>query len=198
MKKIILSLLVACSSVATYAQHSIGAINIQPKIGINIANISEENSNPRIGIVAGIEAEYQLTDLLSLSGALLYSQQGNRNKIDTEILAPNKVYSETNYLNIPIMTNVYVIKGLAVKLGLQPSIKISSNSNINTVDISIPKYIKIDKANNFDLSIPVGLSYEINHLQLDARYNWGITNIYKYENAKNSVFQITLGYKFSI
>ena len=54
------------------------------------------------------------------------------------------------------------------------------------------------KANTFDLSIPVGLSYEYKNFVLDGRYNFGVTNISKNGNPKNSVFQFTLGYKFDI
>ena len=54
------------------------------------------------------------------------------------------------------------------------------------------------KANTFDLSIPVGLSYEYNNFVLDGRYNFGVTNIAKGVNTKNSVFQFTLGYKFEL
>ena len=51
---------------------------------------------------------------------------------------------------------------------------------------------------SFDLSIPVGLSYEYKNVCLDARYNYGLTNFEKGYNQKNSVFQITLGYKFGL
>ncbi len=54
------------------------------------------------------------------------------------------------------------------------------------------------KAKKFDLSIPVGLSYEISNVVLDARYNWGLTKIVSNSDSKNSVFQITLGYKFEL
>lgn len=54
------------------------------------------------------------------------------------------------------------------------------------------------KAKSVDFSIPVGLSYEYNNFQLDARYNWGLTKAFENSKAKNSVFQITLGYKFDL
>lgn len=33
-------------------------------------------------------------------------------------------------------------------------------------------------------------------MTIDARYNWGLTKIYDDDKAKNSVFMISLGYKF--
>ena len=52
--------------------------------------------------------------------------------------------------------------------------------------------------NKFDLSIPVGVSYEFYNVTLDARYNWGLTKIMNEGDAfYNRVFQLTLGYKFT-
>ena len=52
--------------------------------------------------------------------------------------------------------------------------------------------------NSVDFSIPVGVSYEFNNVVLDARYNWGLTNVAKNADNKNSVFQFTVGYKFAL
>ena len=51
--------------------------------------------------------------------------------------------------------------------------------------------------NKFDLSIPVGLSYEYNRVTLDARYNIGLTKLYSGidDSSRNSVITVTLGYK---
>ena len=40
--------------------------------------------------------------------------------------------------------------------------------------------------------------YEFNNVVIDARYNFGVTNIADGGDAKNSVFQFTLGYKFAL
>ena len=56
----------------------------------------------------------------------------------------------------------------------------------------------MDDVKGFDLAIPVGLSYQYQNIVLDARYNWGVTKITDGADSKNSVFQITLGYKFSL
>ena len=54
------------------------------------------------------------------------------------------------------------------------------------------------EAKTVDLSIPVGLSYQYENFVIDGRYNWGLTKVYDGDDAKNSVFQITVGYKFSL
>ena len=94
-----------------------------------------------------------------------------------------------------IMANVYVVKGLAVKLGVQPGFNVSNKLKVNNLDAFDNPVVK---AQSVDVSIPVGLSYEYNNFQLDARYNWGVSKAFKLTDAKNSVFQITLGYKFDL
>ena len=52
----------------------------------------------------------------------------------------------------------------------------------------------------FDLSIPLGLSYQFSDFVIDARYNLGLTKVNKDgdSSSKNGVIQITLGYKFAL
>ena len=191
MKKIMLVAALMLSSVATFAQHAVGSFNLQPKVGVSIANVTEfKGTDPRVGIVAGLEGEYQATDIFSVSAGVLYSMQGAKGNWGDLINATNRL----DYINVPIMANVYVVKGLAVKLGVQPGFNVSNKISANnraTVD-------NLVKAQSVDVAIPVGVSYEYNNFQLDARYNWGVTKVYEGSKVKNSVFQITLGYKFDL
>lgn len=191
MKKIMLVAALMLSSVATFAQHAVGSFNLQPKVGVSIANVTEfKGTDPRVGVVAGLEGEYQATDIFSVSAGVLYSMQGAKGNWGNLIDATNRL----DYINVPIMANVYVVKGLAVKLGVQPGFNVSNKISANnraTVD-------NLVKAQSVDVAIPVGVSYEYDNFQLDARYNWGVTKVYEGSKAKNSVFQITLGYKFDL
>lgn len=191
MKKILVVAALMLSSVSTFAQHAVGSFNLQPKVGVSIANLTEvKGSDPRVGLVAGVEGEYQASDIFSVSAGVLYSMQGAKANFANLVDATNRL----DYINVPIMANVYVVKGLAVRLGVQPGFNISNKIKVNNLDaVENPA-----KAQSVDVSIPVGLSYEYNNLQLDARYNWGVSKAFKLTDAKNSVFQITLGYKFDL
>ena len=197
MKKILLMAVVMLASVASYAQQAVGAFTLQPKIGMNVASLTKcDGCDPRIGLAAGVEAEYQATDIFSISAGVIYSMQGN--KYDYDVLG-KKTVTKTNkldYINIPILANVYVVKGLAVKLGIQPAFKV--NDQIKTSVDEGSTTADVDKAESFDFSIPVGLSYEYSNVVFDARYNFGVTNIADGGDSKNSVFQFTLGYKFAL
>ena len=62
-----------------------------------------------------------------------------------------------------------------------------------------------DTYNKFDFSIPVGLSYQVKQIPItiDARYQIGLTKLNKesipgVKDSKNSVFTLTVGYKFAL
>lgn len=191
MKKFIASaLMLFAASTATFAQHEVGSFTLQPKVGMNITNITNGNSDARVDFTGGLEGEYQVTDIFSLSAGVMYSRQGYKGKDYTGQEVSYKAADwKPSYINVPILANVYMVKGLAVKLGVQPGFMVDKD--------------KAKDVNTFDLSIPVGLSYEYSNFVLDARYNWGVTKINKHDYSdgkdnRNSVFQITLGYKFDL
>ena len=192
MRKVIIMAVLMLSSVAAFAQRPVGSLTVQPKIGMNFATLTKaDDSESRIGLVAGAELEYQISDIFSISGVALYSQQGCEWSEDGSTRT-NKL----DYINIPVLANVYVVKNLAVKVGLQPAFNVNSKQKASKGDSSIQGSIEGTKT--FDCSIPVGLSYEYKNFVIDGRYNFGLTKINKHADSKNSVFQITLGYKFDI
>ena len=192
MRKVIIMAVLMLASVATFAQRPVGSLTVQPKIGMNFATLTKaDDSESRIGLVAGAELEYQLSDIFSISGGALYSQQGCEWSEDGSTMT-NKL----DYINIPILANVYVVKNLAVKVGLQPAFNVNSKQKASKGDASAQD--ALDGTKTFDCSIPVGLSYEYKNFVIDGRYNFGLTKINKHADSKNSVFQITLGYKFDI
>lgn len=194
MKKMFLAAAMMLVSVATFAQNAVGQITIQPKVGLNIANVTDaDDVDARIGLAAGAEFEYGVTDMIGVSAGLVYSMQGykfSEGNYDTTV--------KLDYLNVPILANVYVAPGLAVKLGVQPGFKLSSKVKIEGSGTSIEGESDDEGVKGFDLAIPVGVSYQYQNIVLDARYNWGVTKVFDDGDSKNSVFQITLGYKFSL
>ncbi|MBS7318919.1 MAG: PorT family protein [Prevotella sp.] len=193
MKKLFLAVVAMMISAATFAQNEVGQLTIQPKVGVNIANITDaDDADPRIGLAAGAEFEYGLTDNIGLSAGVLYSMQG----VKTTIIDDDCTW-KLDFLNVPILANFYVAKGFAVKLGVQPGFKLSSKAKFKGSGGS--KEVEVeDGVKSVDLSIPVGLSYQYQNIVFDARYNWGVTKIVDDVDSKHSVFQITVGYKFSL
>ena len=156
---------------------------LTPQVGATLATITDtDDSKMKVGLVAGANLEYPITEAFSLSGGLLYTMQGSAFKD-----ADDK--TKLDYLNIPILAQYQLMDGLKIKAGVQPGFLMSAKAG--DVDIK-------DGCETFDLAIPVGLSYEISDFVIDARYNFGTSKIYKGDGgskSKNSVIMVTLGYK---
>ena len=195
MKKLFVMAALVLSSVGAFAQYNAGDVTIQPKVGLNVTNLTGGGSDAKYkaGFVGGAELEYHVSPTVGISGGVLYSMQGTKyngqyksTKFDGNI--------NLNYINIPILANVYVADGLALKAGVQPGFNVSSKISASPLELDIK-----DGVNSVDFSIPVGISYEYANVCLDARYNIGVTNTFKdSDNSRNSVFQLTLGYKFKL
>ena len=192
MKKFLASaLMLLAASTTTFAQNAVGSFSLQPKAGISIADMTDtQGTTSRIGFVGGLEGEYQASDIFSLSLGVNYSQEGFKMKN-----SDNKI--KLDYINVPILANVYLTKGLAVKVGVQPGFNVGNSVTVDGNSMSSSKK-DYDGIKSVALSIPVGLSYEISNVVLDARYNWGVTKAFDGLDSKNSVFQVTIGYKFQL
>ena len=192
MKKFLVFASLVLAFVSAKAQSEVGQWSVRPTVGMNLGFMSNsEDCSARVGLVAGTELEYQATDMVGLSAGLLYSQQGC--KVD------DAGTLKLDYINIPLLANVYVAKGFAVKLGLQPGFLINDKAKVSDSGVSVEAGLG-DLSKNFALSVPVGISYEFSNIQLDARYNWGVTHALSAEgeSSNSSVFMITVGYKFNL
>lgn len=214
MKKIFLVAAMAVTVLTMSAQQAVGTFTFQPRLGLNLSSFSgkdADGSSYKVGFTAGAEGMYQFDSVLALSVGAMYSQEGcSVDEVDGTKM-------KVDYLNVPILLNAYVAKGLAVKVGVQPGFKLSSKMSAEGVSVDF------DVVKTMDFSVPVGLSYEYKNLVFDARYNWGLVNVvdgnklkdfYKKisdnggtvtpeemtENPcmRNTFFTFTVGYKFQL
>ena len=197
-----LMMAVLTASLTAMAQHEEGDFLVQPKVGLNIATLSDADKT--IGdLNFGIEAELMLTDYFSLSAGAIVSNQGGKYNDDTYV----SYTVDLDYVNVPVMANFYILPGLSLKAGVQPSYRMKAKVKTDGATYDMDRFyallsgtgIEEDfKVKKFDLSIPVGISYEYQNVVLEARYNWGVTKIMDNDSFYNRVFQLTLGYKFDL
>ena len=219
------------------AQNPIGGLSIKPMAGVNISgmvNGTDGMYHTKVGFTGGAEFEYGVNRWLGMSLGLIYSQQGAKidgvaemTMIDDTgqryyVGVETKGKLKCNYLNLPLMANVYIpaVKGLAVKAGVQVGILMSDRITADVLtatvrDIPSGTYERVDNfttltrqsfsqtdvCKSLDFGIPVGLSYEFKNVTLDARYYFGLKKIDKTEdpdNARNGCLSITLGYRFHL
>ena len=242
MKKVLFVCLFALFTVLSYAQRPQGHISIIPKVGLDIANLSgneiyylnSQNSSQQKSMkskyntrfAGGVDVEYQILPMSSISLGAFYSQQGcrfpdcqmatdkNTNVAESHQLEGFEKYREKlDYIQVPLLFNQYVAEGLAVKVGVQMGFLTSAKVSYTLNDITLDKdgtvtsEIKTNMETNIkktlrttDLTIPIGASYEYQNVILDLRYNFGIKSIYKEKdmpNEKNNFLLFTVGYRLN-
>lgn len=206
MKKLLTLIAVMAFTVTAQAQHEQGDFTIQPRVGITISKFTDADKS-KVNFAYGVEFEHFFADQFSWAAGLLFTNQGGKyTDIYDETNKKNDLTLNIYYATIPITANFYVLPGLALKAGIQPAFRVKAKAKMgdNTYDYDRMMDLwknwfgeKTEDMNKFDLSIPVGLSYEFNRITFDARYNIGLTNLIKGEDIHNKVFVLTLGYKFN-
>lgn len=234
MKKLFMIAAMMVAAVSANAQFEPGTFSIQPKIGGNISWLSntpnlplgdvddreiELKKSPIVGALIGAEAEYQLTNMFSLAAGLNFAMQGSGWKDYDEKIGDVKYEIKDTklnlyYINVPVVANVYLFKGFAVKAGVQVGFLVKANRELsatvkdenNDWNMST-KYDEsfTSECKKVDVAIPMGVSYQVPTIPIviDARYNLGLTKVNKeseegYKDFKNNVIQLTVGYKFAL
>ena len=183
--------------VSANAQHREGEFSIQPRVGVTFSTLTNtDDAKMKINLTYGAEYEQYITDQFSLAGGMLFTNQGFKYDDGDGTL-------NNYYFAVPITANYYVVPGLAVKAGLQPAYRVKTNMKIDGQTYDFDRVMDFlfndsdSKMNKFDLSIPVGLSYEYNNFTLDARYNFGLIKLFSGidDSVFNRVITVTLGYK---
>ena len=170
----------------------------EPDIWMNEHDKMEPTN--KMGLVLGAEAEYQLHDRVSCSVGLLYSQQGSKYRDIGNEYRNHK--SSLDYLNMPLTVGVYLADGLAIRSGIQLGYALSKRTHMEErqannlwVTTEVPEGTNWYR--RWDVSLPIALSYDINRLRLDLRYNLGLNYITHYGSTipeRNRVLQFTVGY----
>ena len=210
MKRVMIFAAMLMTTVMAMAQHEEGNFMVQPKVGLNIATLSDADK-AITDLHFGIEAEYMVTDNFSLGLGAILSNQGA--KYDYYELnakgedVQSKYTVDLDYVHVPVLASYYVLPGLAVKAGVQPGFKMRAKAKFDDRTIDLDELYKLGsnllgediKVSKFDLSIPVGISYEYKNIVLDARYNWGLIKVMNVGDAfYNRCFMLSLGYKLEL
>ena len=227
MKRIITLAFLSAISLASFAQSKVGTWSVIPHVGVSIASLTHQSGGTvvgdnqsqevkpqaRPGFTGGVDVMYQVSDNVGLSLGLSYVQAGCKYKdIDDNGVTWHDHYDRMDYISVPLLGHSYIAPGLSINVGVAPSFLIYGkyHAGLQTYDLDTDghrtnvKEAEIDQdikkgLHKFALSIPVGVSYEYENVVLDARYNVGVHNTYKYGlTARNKVFEVSVGYKFDL
>ena len=179
------------AALSANAQNEVGQLTLQPKVGMNLSTVTGDGDQKmKVGLLAGVEAEYGIAEKFGIDFGVLYSMEGCRFKKHG---MDKSIKYNLDYINIPILAQYYPIQGLAIKAGIQPAFNVRHKASYDG------ETENIDGIKSFNFSIPVGVSYEYESFVLDARYNIGVTKLLKNaDQGRNSTFSISIGYKFAL
>ena len=215
MKKFILiaGMMLAC--ISGFAQMQPGVFTITPKMGVNVASMSNSGrSNSRMAFAAGLDFEYQINRQFSFALGTIYSQQG---------ISDDPWTLKTDYLTLPVTANFYPVRGLGIYVGVEPGILLRDKaeifygqhsavvalSNIDEVtDLYKESYgLKCEGlfehgfgAKRGVLALPIGVNYEFDHCVFGIKYSIGLGNAISGTGVSctHNVLQVTLGYRFNV
>ena len=160
------------------------------KGGLNASSLSNSsNSETKISFNAGLLAHIHTSNKRwAIQPEIYYSSEGAKSKSN------NDVKLDLGYINIPVLAQYMFDQGIRIEAGPQVGFAVSAKSKIGSATTDVKSTV-----NSAVFSIPVGLGYLTSTgLGFDARYNFGISNIYKSSLTKvqSNVFQFDVFYQF--
>ena len=185
MKKYVLALtLFLILAISSQAQK----MSVGIKGGLNISDISGVDGDNRLSGHLGLFLNGSINSKWSIQPELLYSGQGQQ-----FMFAGNEWTLALSYLQVPVMIQFHPIEKLYLEFGPQLSFLLAANNKNDGDKIEVDgDFKKVDLGLGFGAGIMATRS-----LGIYARYNLGLTDIYKiYEpDYMNRVAQIGISYK---
>ena len=193
------------------------------KIYLTEGNADALKSKYQAGFMGGVDVEYRATEQVGVSLGAYYAKQGFRwpsmqteSKKDgqTVLTGTNNQHVDLNYIQVPLMVKAYVTRQLCMMVGAQLGFLCGDGKyKGDSSDMIIDKDGKTTlnekgsfsepwPAKKVDVAIPIGVSYEYQHVILDARYNLGLSKVDKVANmpsqSKTNAFTLSVGYRFTL
>lgn len=164
------------------------------KAGLNASSLSNPDNSDmqsKIGFNVGVLAHIHTSNKMwAFQPELYYSSEGDKSKSNS-----NQSLN-LGYLNLPVLIQYMFNNGFRLEAGPQVGFLMSAKSKVGTTSTDIKDHMQ-----SAVFSIPVGLGYlTTGGLGFDARYNFGISNIYKSTyspKVHSNVFQFDVFYQFS-
>jgi hypothetical protein len=174
------------------------AVSFGVKGGVNFATLDGgdiDSPDSRTSFHVGAFAEIPVADIFSVQVEALYSGQGAEG--DYRGRDGDKVELQLDYINVPVLAKLYVVKGLSIEVGPQFSFLVNDEFDTNPNSNSGDNPIEGMDFKTFQVGAAGGLTFQTESgLFATARYVRDLTDIAKNTNIQNSVFQLGVGFKF--
>ena len=192
-----------------------GQIHLGLKGGLNYVNNevlnapggSDRDNQYRFGYHAGIFAQIQCLDKLSLRPELLFSNKGYKFEGSGNAQPAGGGSLHLNYINLPILIGYEIVDKLTFSVGPELGYLLSAKSKFDSEIIDV----KSIWDNEFDFGLSTGVSYSLDEkVIIGIRYTHGLSSVLgnivsrdangvplssnvKYQNR---AFQLSIAYQF--
>lgn len=158
--------LITSTSTAQHSSSPSGKVNLGIKAGINMYKISSDDNTVYeqiTGFHLGLIGHIHLDSQWAVQPELVYSSQGAKT---------GGAEQNLDYINVPVLLQYMFDNGFRLQAGPQLGILVRADNK--------------DDLNSIDLGIGLGVSYVVpsTGFGLDARYNYGLSNINKSDAVK--------------
>lgn len=203
-KKILTTLcLLGFISLSSAQESSTTGARFGVKGGVNFTNLYVDNvddTNMLTSFNAGVFVELPITQGVAIVPELNYSRKGSevQNTILTETY---KSKFKLSYLEMPVLLKLNLVPNFNLHAG--PYVAYLLNAKTDVVDENGDRVESFeydtDDFNKLDFGLSAGLGFDFNNFGIGARYNYGLSEIDKDNNAngaKNSAFNLYVALKF--
>ena len=149
MKRMMMFAFTMMMAFVAFAQKSPGTLTLYPRVGMSFSKFCGDkiytdilnsagghvDAKFKTGFTAGAELQYQLSDIIALSGGVIYSEQGTK---FGSIEGIDDVEIKHNDINVPLLFVLTTKYGFSLKAGLQPELRVSDKFDkiLNEVNLS--------------------------------------------------------------
>ena len=160
------------------------------KAGVNFSSVNGDDFDETDGVTgfqAGAVAKIGFSELIALQPEILFSAQGYSGG-DTKV--------RLGYINIPVMADFTVVKGLSLQGGPQFGFNVISGYKEDGDEYQ--HFDDSDTFETFDVGVGIGAQYVLPiNLFFQARYVVGFSDIAKDYDGKNATLSFSAGYFFN-
>lgn len=172
------------------------------KGGLNFSSFSGSDAEDldfegRTGYHLGLTAEIPLGSGFAVQPEVLYSTLGAKTNqlVLDEATDANFI---VDYISVPVLIKYYLIGGLNLEAGPQFSWNTKSeiDGDFSSNEVREEFDAIADETKSFDVGGAVGLAYDLPlGLFAQARYIFGLSEIYDTSDIKNNLIQLSVGLK---
>ena len=143
-----------------------------------------------------------------------YQMENKKEDQSTTLEGYDNIHVNLDYIQVPLKVRAYITRNLSLTLGVQAGFLCGdgkrkmdyTQATIRNEEVTAKETetkTHTWPAKKFDVSIPIGVSYEYMGVILSAQYNLGLTNVSDApkevdKSCKNKGFGVSVGYRFML